>query len=200
MPRAGLTRARVVAEAAEVADQVGYEQLTLAAVAQRTGVRLPSLYKHVDSLDALRRDLAVLALRDLGRELTDATVGRSRSAALLGLAHAYLGYARAHPGRYAATVRAPREEDGEHAAAADAVLRVVLAILGGYDLDGEDGIDAARVLRSALHGFVSLERAGGFGLPRDVDRSYDRLVRAVDTALTGWRADAVHTPVGERRS
>jgi hypothetical protein len=37
-----------------------------------------------------------------------------------------------------------------------------------------------------LHGFVTLEAAGGFGLPRDVDRSFDRLVDALDAALTAW--------------
>lgn len=173
-----------------MADEVGYDHLTLAAVAQRTGVRLPSLYKHVESLEALRRDVAVLALRELGAELAAATVGRSGSAAVTRLAVAYGAYARAHPGRYAATVRAPGGANGEHAEAADAVLRVVLAVLAGYGLEGDDGIDAARFLRSALHGFVSLDAAGGFGLPRQVDRSYDRLVQAVDTALAGWHTGA----------
>jgi AcrR family transcriptional regulator len=62
MRRAGLSPERVVAEAAAVADEVGLRQLTLAAVAQRFGVALPSLYKHVDGLDGLQRDLAVLGM------------------------------------------------------------------------------------------------------------------------------------------
>ena len=55
MPRAGLNTDRVVAEAAELADEVGLDQLTLAALAARLGVRQPSLYKHVASVDALQR-------------------------------------------------------------------------------------------------------------------------------------------------
>lgn len=50
----------------------------------------------------------------------------------------------------------------------------------------DDVFDATRALRSALHGFVSLEAAGGFGLPRDVDRSFSRLVTAVDSAFKDW--------------
>ena len=65
MPRAGLNRRAVVAAAAVLADEVGWEQLTLAGLAGRLGVRLPSLYKHIDSLDGLRRDVAVLAVGEL---------------------------------------------------------------------------------------------------------------------------------------
>ena len=47
-------------------------------------------------------------------------------------------------------------------------------------------IDAARALRSALHGFVDLENHGGFGLPVDVDRSFERLVSALERDLQTW--------------
>lgn len=176
----------MVAAAAATADEIGFDRLTLAAVAERVGVRLPSLYKHIDSLDGLRRDVAVLATGELADRITAGAVGRSGSAALRAVAEAYLGYGRRHPGRYAATVRAPSPDDAEHGALADDVLRVVLAVLGGYGLQGDDAIDAARALRASLHGFVTLEAAGGFGLPRDVDRSFSRLVAALDTALAGW--------------
>ncbi|MDI5938548.1 TetR-like C-terminal domain-containing protein, partial [Micromonospora sp. DH15] len=58
--------------------------------------------------------------------------------------------------------------------------------LRGYGLDGDDAVDATRVLRSALHGFLALEAAGGFGLPRDLDRSYDQLVAGLDVAFRSW--------------
>jgi hypothetical protein len=64
---------------------------------------------------------------------------------------------------------------------------VVAAVLRGYGIVDDDAvIDAARTVRASLHGFVALEAAGGFGLPRDVDRSYDRLVEALDVGLTSW--------------
>ncbi|MEV1143797.1 TetR family transcriptional regulator, partial [Micromonospora sp. NPDC049799] len=53
MPRAGLTPQTVVRAAADLADEVGLDRLTLAAVAARLGVALPSLYKHVRGADAL---------------------------------------------------------------------------------------------------------------------------------------------------
>jgi len=186
VPRAGLTTDIVVAEASRLADEVGLDRLTLAAVAERLGVRLPSLYKHIAGVDELRRRLAVLAVAGMGDAITNAAVGRAGPDALFAVADAYRVWAHAHPGLYQASLRAPDSSDADHVAAGDAAVGVILAVLAGYGLEGGDAIDATRALRSALHGFVSLEAAGGFGLDRDVDRSFARLVAAVDTAFADW--------------
>ncbi len=186
MPRAGLTYDRVVAEAARVADEVGFESLTLARVARRFGVAVPSLYKHVDGLAALRRGVAVLSVRELGEALARA-LAAAPGDPLRALADAYRAFATAHPGRYAATLRAPDPEDREAAAGSEAALATVLSVLAAYRLTGADAIDATRTLRAALHGFVALERVGGFGLPQDVDRSFARLVEILDAAFRTWR-------------
>lgn len=99
MPRVGLSRERVVGEAAALADEVGYDGLTRADLAARCGVRVPSLYKHVDGLDALRGSVAVLAVRELAHELRSAAVGHSRGHALRAIAEGYRVYAHRHPGR-----------------------------------------------------------------------------------------------------
>jgi AcrR family transcriptional regulator len=186
VPRAGLTPAVVVAGASELADESGFAALTLAALAARLGVALPSLYKHVHSLDDLRRRMSVQALRELTDVVSRATVGRSRGDALRGLAGAYWEYAHAHPGRYAATLRAPSETDGEAVAVATALLHVVYAVLGGYGITDDDAIDATRTLRAVLHGYVALESAGGFGIPRDVRRSFDRAIGGLDVTFSSW--------------
>ena len=183
MPRAGLSTAAVVAAAADIADAEGLDRLTLARVAAAAGVRTPSLYNHVESLDDVRRRVALLALRDLADALRDAAVGRAGDDALAAMADAYRAYARRHPGRYAATQRAPAEGDEEMRAAAKGAVDVVLAILRGYGLEGDDAIHAARAVRSALHGFVALETGGGFGIPVDLDKSYARMVRALARGL-----------------
>ena len=197
MPRAGLTPQRVVEEAGAVADAAGLDRLTLAAVAERFGVAIPSLYKHVRGLDGLRRDLAVLAVRELTAALSRAAVGRAGRDALHAMADAYRAYATAHPGRYAASVRAPDPGDSEHLAAAADALDIFFAVLAGYGVRGDDAIDAIRGLRAAMHGFVTLEAGGGFGMPQSVDASYHRLVDALDTALTAWPAADAPTPPEE---
>lgn len=186
MARAGLTEALVVEEAERLADEVGLSRLTLAALAERLNVRQPSLYKHIDGMGGLQRSIAVRAKNELAETFARATVGRARGDAIVSMSQAYRAWAIEHPGRYAATQRAPVPGDVDDEAASHAVLQVVTDVLAGYELRDDDAIDAARALRSALHGFVTLETEGGFGLPVDVDRSFDRLVRGLVTALSGW--------------
>ena len=42
------------------------------------------------------------------------------------------------------------------------------------------------MFRAAVHGFVALEAAGGFGLPRDTDRSFDQMIAGLDRAYLSW--------------
>jgi AcrR family transcriptional regulator len=186
VPRAGLNTDRVVAEAAELADEAGPDHLTLAALAARLGVRQPSLYKHVASLDSLQQLIAQRAKVEFADVLGRVAIGRSRDDALVAMAYAWRAWAREHPGRYQIGQRAPAPGDAEHVAVADRVVAVMTAVMAGYGLAGDDAIDAVRAYRSALHGFVSLEAGGGFGMPVSVDRSFGRLVHALVRAISSW--------------
>jgi AcrR family transcriptional regulator len=179
----GLDAARVVDVACEIADADGLSAVTLARVAGELGVRAPSLYNHVDGRDGLERAIALRGVRELTAVLRDAAVGRSGTDALVAAARAHRAYAVAHPGRYAATVTAPAADDAEHLAAAGETVDVLLAVLRQWDLEGDDAVHAARALRSAVHGFVALETAGGFGIPIDLDTSFERLVATLATGM-----------------
>ncbi|MCU1493763.1 MAG: TetR family transcriptional regulator [Acidimicrobiaceae bacterium] len=191
MPRAGLTETRVVEEAERLADEVGLSKLTLATLADRLGVRQPSLYKHVTGMDGLKRSIALGAKRELGEVLGRAAVGRARGDAVVSLSHAYRAWAKQHPGRYEAAQRAPLPGDVEDEQASNDVVRVASDVMAGYELRDDDAVDAIRALRSALHGFVTLETGGGFALPVDIDRSFDRLVSGLALAFSRWGQEAV---------
>jgi AcrR family transcriptional regulator len=176
----------VVEAAVGLIDEKGPASLTLAAVARRTGVATPSLYKHVDSLEALQQKVSARVTAGLANVLANAVAGRSGEDALRSLAHAYRTYALTHPGRYPLTQRVPDSRDPEHLAASERAVQAVFAALRGYGLAGDDAIDATRMARSALHGFVSLEIDDGFGLPQDVGHSFECLVSALDVSLRNW--------------
>jgi AcrR family transcriptional regulator len=184
MPRAGLDAARVTLAAADLVDRDGAEALSLARLAADLGVAPPSLYKHVGGLDDLVRRVAVLTAERLGDALTESAVGRSGRDALVALAAAYRRFAAEHPGTYALAQTAPLfAGEEEHVRAANRSIDVISAALLGYGVPEHDRIDAIRTVRASLHGFVDLERRGGFGLPDSVDRSFGVLVDALDAAL-----------------
>ena len=184
MPRAGLDPDAVVAAAAELADAEGLEAVTLARVAERLGVRSPSLYAHVGGLPDLRRRLAARGTTQLAAELQAAAAGRAGRDALAAVAEVYRRYAREHPGAYAAMQRAPDVRDGPAAESAARLVDVVVAVLRGYGLEDDDAIHATRIVRAALHGFAALEAGEGFGIDLSPDETFARLVTVLDRGLS----------------
>jgi hypothetical protein len=152
-------------------------------LAAELGVRAPSLYAHIDGIPDLRSRLAARGRRELIAALQAAAAGRAGRDALAAIADAYRGYALAHPGTYMAMQRAPDPNDEDATASSDALVEVVLAVLRAYGLSGDAAIHAARAVRSALHGFVTLESNDGFGLPLALEESYRRLLIILDRGL-----------------
>jgi len=56
---------------------VGFDNLTISALAQRLGVKQPTLYKHVTGTSGLHRDMAVLAELELADVMRRSAVGKS---------------------------------------------------------------------------------------------------------------------------
>ncbi len=181
--RPGLSPEVVLAEAAKLADARGFDQLSLAELAARFHIKPPSLYNHIESLEALRRSLAMMALRELAESLGKGAIGRSKDDAVRSLAGAYRDFVKKHPGLYQAMQRAPSEGDAELNRASDEVVNVCLAVLRGYGLDRRASLHAIRGLRSAIHGFATLEALGGFGIPLSIDESFAWLVECFVSGL-----------------
>jgi AcrR family transcriptional regulator len=180
----------VVAGAAELADEIGLANVTMGLLAERLGVRAPSLYKHIDGQADLSRRIAVLALTELGDALRDGLQGRAGTDALSAAAQTFRTFVRRHPGRYAATIRIDADgPDDPLVAAGERVIESMSAVLGGYNIDPADTIHALRLLRSLFHGFAVLEAAGGFQIPTDVDESFEWLVDFVDRGMHNLTAD-----------
>ncbi|GAA3769286.1 TetR-like C-terminal domain-containing protein [Streptomyces coacervatus] len=188
MVRAGLTTERVVHAGAELADEVGFDQVTVSELARRFDVKVASLYSHVKSSQDLRTRIALYALEELADRAADALAGRAGKDALIAFANAYRDYGREHPGRAAA---ARLRLDPETAAASAGVrhAQMTRAILRGYDLTEPDETHAVRLLGSVFHGYSSLETAGGFSHSApDSQESWTRILDALDALLRNWPA------------
>ncbi|AKN74489.1 TetR family transcriptional regulator [Streptomyces sp. PBH53] len=188
MARAGLTTERLVRAGAELADEVGFEQVTVSALARRFDVKVASLYSHLRNSQDLKTRIALLALEELADRAAEALAGRSGKDALGAFAHVYRDYARAHPGRYAAA-RHPLDSATAAGSAGVRIAQLTRAVLRGYDLTEPDQTHAVRLLGSVFHGYVSLETAGGFSHSApDSEESWTRILDALDSLLRTWPA------------
>lgn len=198
MPRAGLDRAAVTALALDVVDAGGpdgFRTLTLAGVAARAGVAVPSLYKHVDGLPGLRREVALRCVTELDEVVAAAVPpdGDARER-LRAVVHALRAWAHARPGRYQAVQEDWRGHPDADAlrVAATAVVDRLAALVADVGVPPRRHVDAVRAVRAAVHGFVALELAGGFGMADDVDVSFAYLV----DGLVGGLATTADAPAG----
>src|SRR4051794_19796262 len=188
MARAGVSVERLTRAAAELADEVGFERVTVSALARRFGVKDASLYSHIKNGQDLRVRVALLALAELADRVAAAMAGRAGKDALFAFANAYRDYAKEHPGRYSAA-QIELDTDAARASAAPRHSAMTRAILHGYDLTEPDETDAIRLLHSTFHGFVSLELAGGFRrTPRPAEASWSRVLHSLGAVLKNWPA------------
>ncbi|MEV8633723.1 TetR/AcrR family transcriptional regulator [Streptosporangium sp. NPDC051023] len=185
MARAGVTAERLTLAAADLADEVGFEKVTVSALARRFGVTDASLYFHIKNAQDLRVRVAMLALAELADRAAAALVGRAGKDALVAFANAYRGYAKEYPGRYAA-MRLELDPETAATSAAARHSEMTRAILRGYDLPEPAQTDAVRLLHSTFHGYVSLEVAGGFRYSGSVETSWYRILDALDALLKNW--------------
>jgi Tetracyclin repressor-like, C-terminal domain len=103
-------------------------------------------------------------------------LGLSGDAAIAALMRRLRAYGVEHPARYLAVPPDPMH-DPALAQPAARFLEVFLAVLRGYDLHGAGAIHATRCLRVIIHGFISIESSGGFGLAEDPAETYEQLIR-----------------------
>lgn len=187
-PRKGLDMPTILIQAAQLADEQGFEYLSLGELAKRLGIRPPSLYNHVEGLHDVKHKLAVYGLQRLHAQLLQAAAGRSGGEAVRAVSMAYIDFVRNHPGLYDATCRIQVRGDEELHQAQNRVVELVVQVLQAYRLTEDVTLHAVRALRSMLHGFASIEQTGGFGLPLDLDTS---LYFMMDTFIAGMESKKV---------
>jgi AcrR family transcriptional regulator len=179
--RVGISKNDVITTATEIADRDGFDEVTLGAVARVLGVKTPSLYHHVDGLPGLRRDLAIAAAGQIGTVMREAAAVEDPRQALRAIAGAYRSFAAEHPGLYASMLPAPRPgEDDELYTALAAPVESVVPVLASLGVGEGKMISTVRIVRSLLHGFVTLEHDGGFGMPVDIDETFEQLVASIE--------------------
>jgi AcrR family transcriptional regulator len=173
----------IVRVGAELLESEGLQGLTMQAVAQRVGVRAPSLYKRLRNREELVALVVDATVRDLGTRL-DAAVEEpdpDPRCAPGKLARTARRFAHERPAGFR-LIFAPGAEvrlDPSSLAAASATVLGVARQLAG----DQHALEAARTLTAWVNGFVSMELAGAFHLGGDVNEAFEfgiaRLTEAI---------------------
>ncbi|MDX2005544.1 MAG: TetR/AcrR family transcriptional regulator [Meiothermus sp.] len=184
MPYPAQISPQAILEAAlELLEQEGSAALSMRNLAERLGVRAPSLYRHYADKEALERALSEQAAIILRRHIGQAAQQGSGRQAVLAAGRAYLEFARRHPELYALLT----EKVGlpSTPGAGKDLWGLVLSLVGNVTGNPDDTA-AAVALWSLLHGFAVLERSGMFG----PSGPQGGLERGLEALLGGLEAQA----------
>ena len=181
------SREAILAAARTVLEESGPDALTMQAVADRVGVRAPSLYKHVPDRAGLVQAVTDAVMADLVTALAIPKPSSDPRVDLRRVARRYRAFVRANPAGYALLFAGP--------AAGATIDEATLADLGRpivaatARMVGErDALPAARTIVAWAHGFVSMELAGAFRLGGDLEVAYATGLEIILDGISG-RAD-----------
>ncbi|WP_127474178.1 TetR/AcrR family transcriptional regulator [Microbacterium sulfonylureivorans] len=163
--------AAIVDAGRDVLELGGAAKVTMQAVADRVGVRAPSLYKRVRDRDALLQLVVEATVDDLGARLA------ASDGSLVGLARGYRSFAHDHPEGFRLMYAMSGSADALRRAS-EPVLTAARDAVGA-----EHALDAARLLTAWATGFVNMELAGAFQLGGDVDEAFEYGLERLEVAL-----------------
>jgi AcrR family transcriptional regulator len=155
----------LVVAARALLDEEGADGVSMRRVAERVGIRAPSIYKHVPDKQALEAALVSDGFEELTAVFAQALEGAGDP--LGALAAAYRAFGRAHPHLYRLMTARPLPRDRLAPGVEDAAARPLLDAVGG------DG-DAARAVWAFAHGMTILELDGRFPPGADLDAAWER--------------------------
>jgi AcrR family transcriptional regulator len=154
----------IVAAARELLEEEGPDALSMRRVADRLGIRAPSIYKHLPDKQALENALISAAFEEQAEVFERALEEPDPLGAIVA---AFRRFVREHPHLYRLTTERPLDRErlapGVEARAAAPLIRAT----------GDDP-DAARAVWAFAHGMTILELNGRFPPDADLDAAWAR--------------------------
>jgi AcrR family transcriptional regulator len=163
-----------VAVAAELVDREGLQQLSLSRVAAAVDRHVSSLYNHVDGVDDLRREIALLTVREVGDVLWRAVLGRSGEDALRSLVTTYREFIVTRQDRWQLVSTAPHTP--ELRLLSERAFEAIEATVASFGLEAGAAVHAHRILSSAVIGLATRFEPHVRPVDPSIDDTFEMLV------------------------
>ena len=173
MARMGLDKHAVIYRAAQLANDVGIENITLKVLANDLNIQPPSLYNHISGLDDLKEELMIYGWRQMEEQIMEAVAGISGYDAIEVICRTFLEYATTNPGVFNAMLWYNKFENDETNSATKKLFSVVFKVFSSLNISQEDSEHLMRTFRSFLEGFALLVNHNAFGNPISINDSFE---------------------------
>lgn len=177
-----ISKEKVIQITSDLVDKEGLNNVSLKTVAEKLGIRTPSLYNHITSFDNLLREVAHNGMRAMNEQMTQAVIGNSGVIAIKIASGAYFKYMIAHPGVYETIQWATWHGNNETSEIFDNYKSLLLKLLYSCNLKQEKTKEILDLLIGVLHGYTTMQLGKAFSKPEETTNG---LLEAIDTVFLG---------------
>jgi len=170
--RVGLDKKIVIRKAAELANEIGFEKITLKLLAENLNVQPPSLYNHIKGIDDLQREIMLFGWKQVEAKMLEAAVCVSGYEALEAICRAFYEYATENPGIFNIMLWYNKFQNDEAQNATKKLFSVIYKNLTMLNISKENCDHLIRTFRSFLEGFALLVNNRAFGNPVSIEESF----------------------------
>lgn len=179
MARKGLSSEKIYKEALALVIEKGYDNFSLRELAARLDVKPSSLYNHVHGIGEISTAVGMISIAHFSDALNKAVRNKECDDAFISFAHAYRKFAIQNPELYRAIIAIPTTDDAALLKNEQETIAPLRKVVELFIEDEKDVVNFQRFVRSAMHGFITLEAAGFMRYPGiSHDESYDMLINA----------------------
>lgn len=158
-----LTQEKIFDATKQLATVIGIRNITFPKLAEALDIKYPSLYNHFKNMAELKLRLTETLIDELTAILHEKLAGLHGAEAIKMFSDVYLDFAFANASVYELLINVPQTHSTSIIEKNIALNQQIQTILiNDYQLESVDVFNKSRMLRSILHGYISLRFKGYF--------------------------------------
>lgn len=163
----------IIETSANIANEIGLDNLSLKIIAEKLNIKSPSLYNHISSLDEVKQRLMIYGWEQMEEKILESAVGVTGYNALKNMCKAFYDYTTNNKGVFTAMLWYNKYASDRLETATNRLFKVIFKVMQPLNITDENINHIIRTLRSFLEGFSLLVNNNAFGNPVSIEESFD---------------------------
>ncbi|PBF72915.1 TetR/AcrR family transcriptional regulator [Clostridioides difficile] len=177
-----VSREIVIQATSDIVNKDGLNKVSLKVIAEKLGIRTPSLYNHIESLDDLLLEVAHKGMREMNSQMIKAAIGNFGDTAIKCISIAYFNFIISNPGVYETIQWATWHGNNETLEIFDEYKSLLEKLILSCNLNTKNTGEVLNLIMSVLHGYSTLQLGKSL---LSKEEAIKGIVDSIDTVLLG---------------
>lgn len=173
MPRTGLSKEEIIEKAAMLANEKGLSYLTVTSLAEHLGIKKPSLYNHMKTIDDIHKGIMIYGWKRVSEGIVQEITSDDAKENLRLYGKKFYKFAMENPGVFEAMLWYNKYSGDALMDATEGLYKFFFAQTDSLGIDRTTANHLMRTYRSFLEGFIMLQIHNSFGNPISIKKSFD---------------------------